>query len=402
MAAVMFERGKALDFVATRDFSLNCEEKALKSIKVHKDETISYDGSSVSYMKSSGEVVSGTCPGLKTAINVFGWLRAKNGKEVIAPIMTIPQQEVPDFDNLRGGNFQTYAEKTMGGVRPKAQVIHEEDRIVRPAMPRTEPKEQVKGGRLEVSGDQVVVKKVTRETLVNSSTSSVRTEKRSPKVILSDEMGSESSQPMVRTKRQMEATAAAAAPKRKASFVVDSTTPNVPEDATLKDLKRAKGASDPLEDQGARVVKKIKPAVVEMDGQAVEKEGIRFEKIKSPVDMTITTKVGPGGDGIGDQGGQVVRKIGASKVATAVNVPKLDTTVEISELDNNVSIPETKKESTDYLGRLPDGWGKMHWVQKEKYIKSLTDVGFIMFIKSVETAKAVQDACAERLKALSC
>jgi hypothetical protein len=201
----------------------------------------------------------------------------------------------------------------------------------------------------------------------------------------------------------MEATAAAAAaPKKKASFVVDSTTPNVPEDATLKDLKRAKGASDPLEDQGARVVKKIKPAIVEMDGQAVvEKEGIRFEKIKSPVDMTVTTKVGPGGDGIGDQGGRVVRKIGASKVATAVDIPELNTTVEISELDNNVSIPETKEGSSDYLGRLPDGWGKMHWVQKEKYIKSLTDVGFIKFIQSVETAKAVQDACAERLKAIS-
>jgi hypothetical protein len=71
--------------------------------------------------------------------------------------------------------------------------------------------------------------------------------------------------------------------------------------------------------------------------------------------------------------------------------------VEKQEIVKNAS---EKSEAPDYLTQLPDDWGTMHWVQKEKFIKALTDKGFVEFILSVETIKAVQNACTERLKEL--
>ena len=50
---------------------------------------------------------------------------------------------------------------------------------------------------------------------------------------------------------------------------------------------------------------------------------------------------------------------------------------------------------------LPADWAKMHWVKREQFIKSLTDKAFIEYILSVDTLKAVQKACTERLKELN-
>jgi len=60
---------------------------------------------------------------------------------------------------------------------------------------------------------------------------------------------------------------------------------------------------------------------------------------------------------------------------------------------------KTKKDS-NYLLMLPDDWGKLHWVKKEKFIKEQTDIKLIEYILSVETVKAVLNACRERLKEL--
>jgi hypothetical protein len=54
----------------------------------------------------------------------------------------------------------------------------------------------------------------------------------------------------------------------------------------------------------------------------------------------------------------------------------------------------------DYLSMLPDDWGTMHWVKKEKFIMGLDDAGLVEFIQSVETVKAVLNACKERLRQL--
>ena len=90
-------------------------------------------------------------------------------------------------------------------------------------------------------------------------------------------------------------------------------------------------------------------------------------------------------------------------------VPDLVAEVKSDDLTKITSVG-TKKEdltkitstdaTTDYLLILPDNWNKLHWVKKEKFIKDLDDVGFINFILSMETTKAVQNACKERLKEL--
>ena len=58
------------------------------------------------------------------------------------------------------------------------------------------------------------------------------------------------------------------------------------------------------------------------------------------------------------------------------------------------------KKGSNYLLMLPDDWGRLHWVKKEKFIKEQTDIKLIEYILSVETVKAVLNACRERLKEL--
>jgi len=90
--------------------------------------------------------------------------------------------------------------------------------------------------------------------------------------------------------------------------------------------------------------------------------------------------------------------INVSVAPSAADLPQ----AEVAEKDPEGPIVATKKaeEEPDYLSMLPADWGTMHWVKKEKYIKSLTDVAFIKFVMSMETIKAVQNACNERLKEL--
>ena len=82
--------------------------------------------------------------------------------------------------------------------------------------------------------------------------------------------------------------------------------------------------------------------------------------------------------------------------------PKVTSTEKTEKEEGSIEDPEDSKKagSTDYLSMLPEDWGTLHWVKKEKFIKTLTDKGFIEFILSVETIKAVQNACTERLKEL--
>lgn len=85
------------------------------------------------------------------------------------------------------------------------------------------------------------------------------------------------------------------------------------------------------------------------------------------------------------------RKKAASSTQTAMEVEK--------KKKSGRKSSKSKKEP-NYLLMLPDDWGKLHWVKKEKFIKEQTDIKLIEYILSVESVKAVLNACRERLKEL--
>jgi len=510
---VEFAKGQVQEFVATRDFALNFEDRNIPSVKVREGETIQYDGQVAVYTRADGDLAKGRCPGLKSAINMMQWLvpveatlkissegipeliieaasetlKLEEGNlfEEETPVqkteVVIPPQEGEEYDNVKGGSFDTFVNKDSGtrivGKRG-TEIIKEEDRIVKqfPAVKETEAKR--KGGKLEVAGDQVEVKLVTSSTVTPRVLS-----KRKFEVVKGDEYGADSSKPM-KTKT------ASAETQEKKSYTVDDTTPRATEGMSREEVQRITKPQviNADDSQDARVVRTI-----EKNMEVKEIEGVTLRKIESPKEMTfkkttspdglkITTKVGSGSSSVADgsqQGGVVVAKIGGVKPKTNTSVIEPQEAVEVSKIgerkgappkslktdektgdeliadifEEPVLVPKTpeeieaekkkkteadkrakdraasrKKSSTqtqeimekkknlskeasaqktekteggnDYLLMLPDDWGKMHWVKKEKFIKELTDIAFIKFIQSVETIKAVQNACAERLEEL--
>lgn len=377
--SVNLVQGKPQEFVATISFNLNLENK--KSAKVLKGDMISYDGHMVSFTPANGVSITGESKSLLSAIG--NWLMPKNGTK--PPKTEEPSANVPsatgsatgsnkDFDDKKGGNFDTYVQKNAGEFAVAGQtgnVIREKDLIVG-KVSSTKPEEVTKKSeaKREVAGDQVDVKKVGSAPLTVGSTTAVpRTKAHSTKIEASDAYGADGSQPRGSKKE-------AEQPKKKKTFTVDATTPAVNEDPTLSEVRNAKRAI-PDEEQDGQVVGKTTrqaPQVQQMDG-------ITLKRRESPKDMTITTKVSSGGEPAVD--------IATSKDAVVVKTA--------SELPAE----EKKLTSKEYMDMLPKDWDDMHWVKKEKWIKSQTSKGLLEYLISVEKINAIVNACKERLKELA-
>jgi hypothetical protein len=426
--AVVFTSGQSQTFVANRDFALNWEDKKLLSVKVRAGESLSYDGSVASYTNARGVETTGRCPSLKSAINVMGWLSLKsNGKVKKSTVSKInadapAPQNKGDFDKFRGGSFDTFASKNNDGVyvAPRLPIVRESEMIVRnitsPNMGH-EPTVNTKEGKLEVSGDQIEVKK---GFTVNSSTSARKEARMSTKIIRADEGGAEG------TIAMKDINAQTTGSSKKNKVTLDGKTPlTIGEDMTMAEVQKMKVTSSD-ESQDAKVVGKInqKMEVQTVDGITFRKqsaakstdsktvEGITLKKVASPKELKIDIEVKSGGEMpvTAESAGTVVGTLKsiAQKDADAAEKAKAraasrkaaaSSTQALMEKDKKVA-PKSSSESPDYLLMLPETWGKMHWSQRVAFIKELTDKAFIEFIMSVETAKAIQEACIERLKNL--
>jgi hypothetical protein len=422
---------KPSDYVATRDFALNWDDKKMKSVKVRSGETVSYDGAVAQYKDSkTSEEFKGPCHGLKSAIAVMGWLIPKNGKVIVAEAtkVQIPRK---DFDEKVGGNFETFMAKEQAVVIPRKKygLIQEKDIVVKD-LSKPPVAEEKREGKLEIVGDQVAVKE---KLIIRSSTTEVTSSKFNASLIKGDEGSSEGTIPLKMQKKSTE--------KIKKTFTVDETTPrNISDDLTMDEVQRMKGVIKADDSQDARVIGRVKTSSVDVQ----QIEGITLKRPVPRQEKPITATVSRGGNepvvNIQDDGvvvGKIKskkdveadaliaaeekrKKVEASKqarlkaaAATQAALEK-EKPVVVSEIENVATVVEnqptaseviedTKVEtitpgSTDYLSQLPEDWGSMHWVKKEKFIKALTDKGFIEFILSVETIKAVQNACTERLK----
>jgi len=420
--SVSFTKGQMQDYVAVREFGLNWEDRKIKSVKIRIGDIITYDGDTASYTKTSGEKIVGYCRSLKSAIAVMGWMVLKGEETVTAEdkgksTETLVPESAKDFDGLKGGSFDTFVGRGM-------EIIQEKNMIVRDVPNLKEgSKKADKKADLSVVGDQVDVKEVPADNklIVNSSTTVARTSKHSTKIIKSDEFGSEFTQPITIKKAANETT-------KKKSLVVDGQIPrNLPEDMTLADVDKLKKTPVIKDEasQGGRVVRKVSktPEVQQI-------EGITLRKVESPKEMTIKTTTGVGSTPISDAMdiGVVVGKVGekiesktvkmasaakaeaakaarkAAAATTQAMMEKEKVPVKIEQHDLaeiGQQIEELVKGSDDYLSMLPDNWSDMHWVQKEKFIRQLTNIEFIRFIKTVESVKAVQDACEKRIAELA-
>ena len=468
---VLFTKGQMIEFVATRDFSLNFEDRALKSQKVKKNSVILYDGDLAAYETPAGETISGRCPSLRSAINIMGWLVVNNGSTAQEPVIqpTVRSSGVTsDYDGVKGGSFDSFANRNRSdihvapnpGAFRKLEIVQENDLIVKSNIsPKKGPVNLKKDEKMEVSGDQVEVRS---GFMVNSSTSGNKENKRKMDVIQADEGGSTGTIPMTGLKK-----ASSGKPEKKNSYIVDERTPAIPsEDVTLRDIRKitnqnATNVIQVEESQDAMVVGKIdmtkgRQGVQEIEGITLKKpaprknDGITFAKVQSPKEMSVKATVASGSTPIVDaqEEGTVVAKIKtpeekealakaaaakaaarkASSVKTESEILKGHAKKETKEFDplkggsfetftdqsSDIHVAKDLSKETetkapakpapeinmDFMSQLPEDWGTMHWVKKEKFIKALTDKAFIKFILSVESIKAVQNACNERLKEL--
>ncbi len=311
-----FTKGKNQKFVATISFSLNWDDRDIKSIKIKEGQELFYDGEVATVENGAGQV-KGRCMGLKSAINVMNWLvPVENGGSSKTPevpkIVSDSLFENDDYKPGIGGNLDTYIERTneIGGKR---EIIKEEDLIVKTVSPINKREEQPKKGKLEIAGDQVEVPK--DRLLVSSTTIRTKSSKRDVTITRADEMGADSVQPLKKVK------GTTAKKEKKKSFTVDDTTPRqIHEDMKLDEIHRITKVVNADESQDAKVVKKIdrsKVEVKEIEGVTLKRtdspKDVKFNKTTSPTEVSIKTTVGSGSNySAGDQGGVVV---GRSKVA---------------------------------------------------------------------------------------
>jgi hypothetical protein len=402
----MFTQGTMKEYTAKKDFNLNFEDRTIKSVKVRTGEVLLYDGMTAEVI-SGGIKTVGRCPSLKAAIAKLGWLVPAIGEAVTMENPVKASQT--DYDDFKGGNFNTFlnSKGLNGERRGKMEVVRQENRVVKTLDTGTKT--------VTASDDSSVVEEqvpVRENLMVGSSTTVPRSQKHSAKLIQSENGGAQSSIPIKGPQKKE------ASDKRK-SFTVDSTTPSVPEDATMADVRRATQViSVESGAQNTTVVKKIGQAadVVSAEGITLRKTVSREASAKARVgsgDREINTKAKvSAGESMPDIGGEVtvVKKI----VDTSSDIPvkkageadydpllggSFDTDMKQGGLNKDAATPVVE-ENPDYLSMLPENWGDMHWAQKEKFIMGLTDMNFIKFIQTVETTAAVQNACTERLTQL--
>ena len=419
--------------------SLNFDDKKVKSVKVKKGETVLYDGEIASFTDTKGEVFTGRSIGVKSAILRQGWLVLKSGEPMNIPTSS-RSQPVP-YNDLKGGEFEIYR-KSDGLNRPiragKMEIVNQKDRIV--GQHANAPVVAEEEGVVAMDSSPVA-------THVSSSTSVSRTaSSHSTKILQSDNSSGAGASADMRTLPRK----AAATQQKKKSYVVDDTTPRPVEDATLAEVQAATTVIDAPDGQNARVVKKIGQRSPEIQ----EVEGITLKKGGQPRESSGKATVTASSDNISMSGQDttVVKKIGAPRASAvptafkkseppvtpapqyerpnyqpvhkvvplevgAQRKPEFDSNLggdfetslkdkglnDGATLNSMVGTPVVKTASApsdDYISMLPDKWSDMHWVQKEKFVLSITDKAFLEFILSVETTPAIINACTKRLAQL--
>lgn len=356
MADVTYEAGKMQEFEAQIEFALNFGPR--QSVKARPGDAILYDGQMANHIPSG--MVGPIGMPLKTAVR-RGWLMPKKASKSSKKQAEKSSSAAPlkPYDPLKGGDFEEYSRRNLG-IGFSSNVIREDDITVKEVKIS---RSQIEEEGHEIAGDQVEVKDLgPKGTQVTSSTSVPTKRTHSTQVMASEDYGATATQP-IQTKKQQ--------PLKKKSFVVDDTTPRLPEGASRKEIEQAK---QPLDAQEAKVVgrvKRDKMVVQEMDGVTLTTQ------------TTSSEELNPSSEGV------VVKKIGSDQ--PTVRMESQDPTPE--------PVTENKTED-DYLAMLPDDWGKLHWVKKEKFVQALTDEKFIRFILMAEHTKAVQNACRKRLEEL--
>lgn len=319
---VSFEKGKKLEYISMKDFSLNFEDRSIKSVKVKVGESVFYDGDTAYYKKVSGEQVTGRCPSLISAINVMNWLVLKNGE--VEAINNVSEKKIPskpavntdDYDGLRGGSFDSYAANNNGDIHVSSfnpRVIKEENLVIKST--QFENKEKPESvSTLDITGDHIEVK---AGFVVNSSTSIKKDVKRDLKVEQRDEMGSEATTTINGIK-------ALPVKQERKSFIIDDKTPlTIREDMTKVEVEKFKGASS-TENQEAKIVSPIKIPPMEIqdtDGVTLKKkktktvEGINITtSTQSEKEMVVNVSVSSGSDSISPiEDASVVGKVKSSQ-----------------------------------------------------------------------------------------
>jgi len=376
--------GEMLEYISNIEFSLNFEDKR-SSVKVKVGEIVRYDGSIAKYIKRpSGEEITGKTSSLKSAI-ASNWLTLNVPGAPVGPIDVKTDKirsndgvvyKTPDYDPLKGGSFDELVKKSddivvAGTSGSGRQVIAEEDQVVKRTNFNRTPEAPVKKtAKMEVSGDQVDVREVTGTT-VSNSTSSISQRTSKPRVIQADD--GQADHIIVGKKKEVPESSTAKAK----TFTVDSSTPSVPEDATMAEVQRSTVKFS--DQQDARIIGKTGSAEARMPDEPNEVEGIVLKK-------TGSTKL--------SQGSTPVADLSGVKTQSEVNAIE-------SEIVKKEATPKVASVTKNYVDMLPEDWATLHWVKKEKFIAEITDPDFLKFIMRVESIKAVHAACKKRLLELA-
>ena len=367
--------GKMQEYISNIEFSLNFEDKK-KSARVRVGDIVHFDGVTAKHRDvRTGEENVGRAIPLKSAV-ANNWLKLNTpGASVGSVNLRVDKiredvpGKLPDYNKLTGGAFDEFLKEeniTSSQVKP-SKVTQEDDQIVKrvnfPSQSQAE-KPAARTGKLEVSNDQVDVKsmKVSNST---SSTGGAQKTARMP-VIQHDDGHADH---IIISSKNKEPAKVQEKPKN--SFTVDGSTPNLPADATMNEVRRAVTPIDFDESQDAQVVGKI--GQPKMADEPNEVEGIVLKK-------TAFSKKASGSTPVADLSG-------------------VKTQAEVDHMEKGLDQSEVAKTSAaiNYADMLPDNWSTLHWTKKEKFITQITDPKFVKYVMTVETAKVIQNACRKRL-----
>jgi len=371
--------GKMQEYTSNIEFSLNFEDKK-KSARVKVGDKVLFDGVIAKHVDNrTGEESMGRAVPLKSAV-ANNWLSLTGSPIGAINVRTEKVREdvpskVPGYDKKIGGSFEEFLkdEGIAEPKKPKYEVVAEEDQVIKKTSFERGPEKIAKerAGKFEVSGDQVDVKTIK---VSNSTAASAEQKTKRMPVIQQDDGHAD----YVIISKGKEPVKAQEKPKN--SFTVDGSTPTLPIDATMNEVRRAVTPIEFNESQDGVVVgvigqKKLAAAMVD---EPNEVEGIVLKKTAS------TKTASSGSTPVADLSG----------VKTQAEVNQIEKGLDKSEVAKTSAAPKS------FVDQLPDDWGAMHWTKKEKFITQITDSNLVKYIMTVETAKVIQNACRKRLDEL--
>lgn len=384
---------KMPEYVSQRSFSLNFDDKSPSAV-IRVGDVLAYDGVNVIFPRMGTEV-RGRTVNLSRAISM-GWLLSKEtaspAQAAMAASVTPPPassparehgdkvdnttpQKGPKYDSLRGGDFDSFMSPKTANF--DGQVVSDDSRVVKQTSPI-------------ISSGAPAAKKanvINDSAVVKAHEEGASTTRRGTKVIQSNDQDGVIA--IKGTKAQQ-----AAAPAKKNAFVVDDTTPRLPEQASKEEVERVL-TKQPLEPQEARVIRRTGKVVVDaVDGVSLK---TTVGSGDQPIDASV--KVGSGSTEVVDLAGvNTPEQAEAAGVKVVASIPKMND--DPNPAAREVPVSFSAEKTKEFLAKLPKTWAKMHWAQKEKFINTLTDMDFVRYIMSVEEIKTVQRICKARLQAL--